>query len=103
MILFVKTATKLADRFEIGPPTMLQYDLKEHKVIRTIPWPNGDERGGVDIHFSPDGKLGYFFGEDILIYDTTDFKQVDKWELSRPIEDGWESHISGRVFEHRVP
>jgi hypothetical protein len=39
MILFVKTATKLADRFEIGPPTMLQYDLKEHKVMRTIPGP----------------------------------------------------------------
>ena len=89
MILFVKTATKLADRFEIGPPTMLQYDLKEHKVMRTIPWPNGDEREGVDIHFSPDGKLVYFFSEDVLIYDTTNFKQVDKWELSRPIEDGF--------------
>ena len=22
------------------------------------------------------------------VYDTTDFKQVDKWELSRPIQDG---------------
>jgi len=29
------------------------------------------------------------FGDDILIYETTDFKQVDKWELSRPIEDGF--------------
>ena len=89
MILLVKTATKLADRFEIGAPTLYQYDLKEHKVMRTIPWPNGEEREGAGIHFSPDGKLLYFFGEDILIYDTTDFKQVDKWELSRPIEDGF--------------
>jgi len=39
MILFVKTATKQADRFEISPPTLLQYDLKQHKVMRTIPWP----------------------------------------------------------------
>jgi len=39
--------------------------------------------------FSPDGKLLYFFAEDVLIYDTTDFKQVDTWELSRPIEEGF--------------
>src|SRR5262249_52799251 len=34
MILFVKTATKQADRFEISSPTLLQYDLKTHKVTR---------------------------------------------------------------------
>jgi hypothetical protein len=88
MILLTKTATKQADHFEVGPPTLLQYDLKEHKVIRTIPWPKGEEREFAEIHFSPDGKLVYFFGEDILVYDTANFKQVDKWELSRPIEDG---------------
>lgn len=89
MILMVKTATKLSDRFEIGPPIMYQYDLKEHKILRTIPWPNNEERDGMGIKFSPDGKLLYLFGNDILVYDTTDFKQVDKWELSRPIEDGF--------------
>lgn len=89
MILMTKTVTKLPDRFEIGAPTLLQYDLKEHKVMRTIPWPKGEEHEFANLHFSPDGKLLYFFGDDILIYDTTDFKQVDKWELSRPIEDGF--------------
>jgi hypothetical protein len=89
MILMVKSATKLTDRFEIGSPTLYQYDLKEHKVMRTIPWPNGEEQEGVGLRFSPDGKLLYLFGEDILVYDTTDFKQVDKWEISRPIEDGF--------------
>ena len=89
VILTYKTATKQSDRFEIGPPTMVQYDLKEHKIIRTIPWPNGEEREGMGMRFSPDGKLLYLFGDDILAYDTTDFKQVDKWELSRPLEDGF--------------
>ena len=88
IILMVKTATKQVDRFEIGPPTLLQYDLKDHKVMRTIPWPQGQEREGVGMRFSPDGKYLYMFGDDILVYDTTDFKQVDKWELSRPLEDG---------------
>jgi hypothetical protein len=89
MILLTKAYTKQPDRFEIGPPTLLQYDLKEHKVMRTIPWPKNEEREFAGLKFSPDGKFLYFFGDDILIYDTTEFKEVDKWELSRPLEDGF--------------
>ena len=88
VILLTKTAEKKIDRFEIGPPTLVVYDLKEHKVSRTIPWPNNEEREGVNIMMSPDGKLLYFFADDVLIYDTTEFKQVDKWEISRPVEEG---------------
>ena len=88
VVMLVKTAEKKIDRFEISPPTLLVYDLKDHKITRTIPWPNNDEREFVNIMMSPDGKLLYFFAEDVLIYDTTEFKQVDKWELSRPIEEG---------------
>src|ERR1043166_1400044 len=73
----------------VGAPILLQYDLKEHKVLRTIPWPKNEEREFANIRMSPDGKLLYFFSEDVLIYDTAEFKQVDKWELSRPIEEGF--------------
>ena len=89
MVILSKTATKLPDRWEIGPPTLQQYDLKTHKVMRTIPWPKGEEREFAGIKFSPDGKLMYMFGPDIVIYDTKDFKEVDKWEISRPLEDGF--------------
>jgi len=89
MILLVKSSEKMADRFELGPPTLLQYDLKEHKVVRTIPWPKGEEREFAYIRFSPDGKLFYLFGEDVVVFDTAEFKQVDKWELSRPLEAGF--------------
>ena len=88
VILLTKTAEKKVDRFEISPPTLVVYDLKQHKISRTIPWPNNEEREGVNIMMSPDGKLLYFFADDVLIYDTTEFKQVDKWELSRPLEEG---------------
>jgi hypothetical protein len=88
VIMLVKTAEKKIDRFEISPPTLVVYDLKQHKVSRTIPWPNNQERENVNILLSPDGKLLYFFADDVLIYDTTEFKQVDKWELSRPVEEG---------------
>lgn len=89
IILLTKSYTKLPDRWEIGPPTLLQYDLKEHKVMRTIPWPKGEEREFVGLRISPDGKYLYLFGDDILVYDTTDFKEVDKWEISKPLEDGF--------------
>ena len=88
VLLLTRTATKLVDRWEIGPSTMLQYDLHAQKVVRTIPWPKGEEREFMNVRFSPDGKLMYFFGEDILIYDTTDFREVDTWEISRPVEMG---------------
>jgi len=89
IVVLTKSAAKLADRWEIGAPTLLQYDLKTHKIMRTIPWPKGEEREFAAIKFSPDGKLMYLFGEDIIIFDTKDFKEVDKWELSRPYEDGF--------------
>jgi hypothetical protein len=89
MILLTKSATKMTDHWEIGSPTLLQYDLQQHKVLRTIPWPDGEEREFAIMKFSPDGKFVYLFGEDVIVLETTDFKQVDKWELSRPLEDGF--------------
>ena len=89
VILLTKSADKKIDRFEIGPPTLVVYDLKRRtRSSRTIPWPNNEEREFINVMMSPDGKLLYFFADDVLIYDTTEFKQVDKWELSRPIEEG---------------
>src|SRR3954466_4573976 len=88
VIMLVKTAEKKIDRFEISPPALVVYDLKTHAISRTIPWPNNEEREFVSIMMSPDGKLLYFFADDVHIYDTTEFKQVDKWELSRPLEEG---------------
>ena len=37
--------------------------------------------------FSPDGKLLYFLGNEILIFETENFTQVDKWDLSN-LEEG---------------
>src|SRR5205807_2067960 len=85
LIMVLKVVEKKIDRYEVGAPKMVVYDLKEHKIARTIPWPNNEERENVNVMFSPDGKLLYFFADDVLIYDTTDFKQIDTWELSRRI------------------
>jgi hypothetical protein len=89
VMMVTRAATKLSDRFEIGPAELVQFDLASKQIVRTIPWPNGEERETANIQFSPDGKWMYLFSEqDILIYDTDSFKQVDKWEMSKPPEDG---------------
>lgn len=87
-VLVTMAYTKLDDRYEIGPPTLLRYDLATHAVTDTIPWPEGQESQFARIIFSPDGKLVYFFADDILVLDTRTFEEVDRWELSRPIEPG---------------
>ena len=88
LILLTRSATKQIDRYEISDIAMQFYDLSQKKITRTIPWPRGEEREFVNIRFSPDGKLLYFFGEDVLILETTNFTEVDTWPLSRPIEPG---------------
>ena len=88
LILLTRSATRLVDRWEIGDITMQLYDLAERKVTRTIPWPRGEEREFINIRFSPDGKLLYLFGDDVLILETTNFTEVDTWALSRPLEPG---------------
>ena len=88
-VLLVKTYEKKIDRFEIGPPTLLRYDLATKTVTDTIAWPKGEEREGARILFSPDGGLLYFFtADDILIYETTGMKQVDRWDLGQALEEG---------------
>jgi hypothetical protein len=88
MIILSRSATKLIDRWQIGDIALQQYDLREKRITRSIPWPRGEERENLNIRFSPDGKLLYFFGDDILILETDNFTEVDTWPLSRPIESG---------------
>ena len=90
MVLVTRTLTKLTDRFEIGAPTFIEYDLKEHKTVRTLPWATDPEPQYyyLLLRFSPDGKLLYVFANQIVIYDTSTLKQVDTWDLSLPNEPG---------------
>lgn len=93
LILLIKNYTLTSDHWEIGPPTLVQYDLASKSIARTIPWPKGEEREGIGVLFSPDGALMYLMGgEDILIYETKTFTEVDRWDLARPLEPG-----AGRV------
>jgi hypothetical protein len=87
-VFLIKTYTRRTDRFEIGKPTLVRYDLTKHAVTDTIPWPKGEEREGAQMLFSPNGDLLYFFADEVLIFETKGLKQVDRWELGRALEEG---------------
>ena len=90
-VLLVKSYTRKLDRYEIGPPRLLRYDLAKRQVTDTIPWPQGQERESLQIIFSPDGRSMYFSSaDDLLVYDTSTLRQVDRWELGRTLyEEGF--------------
>ncbi len=88
VILLIRPATLHIDRFEIEPATLVQVDLGTHEITQTIPWPDGKERDRISMVFSPDGDFLYFMGDDIIVYETDGFTEVDRWELSAPLESG---------------
>ncbi len=84
-----KSRTKLLDRFEIGPNTIIRYDLQRHEVRDTIPWPDGHVRErGASFMFSPDGGLVYYQAEDMIVLESENFTEVDRWRISDEVEPG---------------
>jgi DNA-binding beta-propeller fold protein YncE len=83
-----RTRIKHIDRFEIGPNIILRYDLQRHEIMDTIPWPGGHERQNARFMFSPDGSLVYFSAEDMIVLESENFTEVDRWEVSQELEPG---------------
>lgn len=89
VLMTVKRYTKLIDRYEVEGPFLLEYDLTTEQVTDTIPWPDGEARDrGVGMRYSPDGETLYFFVEDIIAVDADTYEEVDRWEISQPLEPG---------------
>jgi YVTN family beta-propeller protein len=87
-VMLVKIYEKLTDRYEIGGPMLLRYDLTRRAVTDTIPWPDGRERDFAQMLFSTDGSLLYFFSDDIRVLETEGFSEVDRWAYADALEPG---------------
>jgi DNA-binding beta-propeller fold protein YncE len=78
---------KQIDRFEIEKPKFTVVDLEQKKIVRTVDLPAEEAARlgwGANLRTSPDGKFLYAFSNNVLIFDTTDFKLVEKIDLSQP-------------------
>lgn len=84
---------KLVDRFDIEKPKFLVIDIAQRKLAKTVDYPKDEANAflGGNIRFSPDGKYLYHFRDNILIFNTADFKLEEKIELSKPQYPGMES------------
>jgi DNA-binding beta-propeller fold protein YncE len=86
-ITFTASEKKL-DRFEIEKPKFGVVDLALKKIVKTVDFPKDQDNvfnlfAGYRV--SPDGKFLFVFRDSVFVYDTQDFKQVDKIELSKPM------------------
>lgn len=87
-ILFVKKYTKERDRWNVEGPFMLKYDLAAKTVTDTIPYPGEEMPDRAGFRLSPDGDALYVFDEALIVLDTETFEEVDRWEISEPLEPG---------------
>ena len=87
-VLFVRRHTKLRDRYVVEGPFILEYDLRSKQVTDTVPWPDGKKRENVSFRYSPDGETLYFFTDNIIAVDADSYDEVDRWNISDPLEPG---------------
>lgn len=97
MVFVTRADTKQIDRWTIGEPELVVYDLASHTVVRRHPWPIDPEPGlfGVALRFSPDGKLLYVFADTISVLDVATMQVVDTWDLALPEDPALGSFAQG--------
>lgn len=87
-VVFGRRHEKLDDRYVVDGPFILEYDMDNKVVTDTIPWPDGEERDNVGFRYAPDGNTLYFYTNDIIAVDAETYEEVDRWEMSQPLEPG---------------
>ena len=92
-IMFVREYLKLSDRYEIGDPVMLKYDLVNGAVGDTLDFPDGEVQSA-SIIFAPDGQHVYYDAGDLIVLETGSFTEVDRWEIT----DAWEPGLGRLSF-----
>ena len=92
-IMFVREYVKLSDRYEIGAPVMLRYDLVNGAVADTLDFPDGEVQSA-SIIFAPDGEHLYYDAGDLIVLETGSFTEVDRWEIT----DAWEPGLGRLSF-----
>jgi hypothetical protein len=87
-IMQVMRYTKHTDRYSVEGPFVVEYDLRAKVVTDTVPLPDEREPGTVGFRYSPDGETLYFFANDIIAVDADTYEELDRWEISQPLEPG---------------
>src|SRR5260221_1457115 len=78
--------SKKMDHYDVDPAKFVVIDLTAKKITRTAAFPPDEGTFGfrTTIKLSPDGKVLYLFRENILAFDTSEFKLLKKIDLAKP-------------------
>lgn len=87
-VMSVMRYTKHTDRYSVEGPFIVEVDLDSDVVTDTVSLPDGETADDVGFRFSPDGRTLYLFSDDIIALDADSWEEVDRWEISQPLEPG---------------
>lgn len=87
-VLELMRYTKHRDRYSVDGPFVVEYDLDAKRVTDTIPLPDDVEPGDANFRYAPDGETLYVFADEIIAVDAESYEEIDRWDLSRPLEPG---------------
>ena len=78
--------SKKMDHYDVDLAKFVVIDLAAKKITRTAAFPPDEGTFGfrTTIKLSPDGKVLYLFRENILVFDTSEFKLLKKIDLAKP-------------------
>lgn len=99
-----RTVEKKVDRFDVDKTTKFAViDLAQKKIVRTGDVPKDEDQPGFgfggNMRLSPDGKYLYVFRNNVFIFDTADFKMIDKIELAKPQFPGMQNVGIGQSLD----
>jgi DNA-binding beta-propeller fold protein YncE len=83
----ISLTVKEIDEFRTYPPQLVQIDLQEKKISKSIPFPKGYDQGfgfSASYKISPDGKLLYVFDDDIVVFELATLKELERLPLATP-------------------
>jgi hypothetical protein len=88
-VIMARRYQKLRDRWDIGDMELFLFDMEGKERLQDVPWPGGavqETRGSFG--FSSDGSQFYFFTDEVHIYDTESYEEVDSWDYSGALDEG---------------
>ena len=103
---FATPIIKKIDHYEIDPPQIVEISLAARKITRIVPYPKDEPPPAgyrTTIRVSPDGKLLYLFRNNIMVFNTSDFKFVKKIELATPTDPSMDGSFAGLVNDPNTP
>jgi hypothetical protein len=83
----MKVTVKEIDQYRNDPPVFVKIDLQDKKIVQSMPFPKGYDDGfgfAATYKISPNGKLLYVFDDDIVVFDLSNLREVDRIDLARP-------------------